>query len=330
MHRPATDRSCEPVFGGGERRSARGGGCSDPVGTGRSACGTTTTAGQRSGCSRHLVAQIRHRSGPTHRRLARPNRAEARTTGSRAPCGATADRDDVAVGTLVDGRPPARWGSRTNSAAAADASALEVIGDGQQPRRVSESDRIVVSRRRRVSPQRLPRLGQAAALASAPRAVGRWACASPLFASLTATLLAACAVPPAHRFTDVVAVKPEPRRPCRRGAGVGRARAGAAARLGGLVVVAAGADPRDGAPVILTSDDFHPIEFALDRPGGADAAPAVRAVVEPRQPCDRRRADGDDRPRAGTRLLRRARRHGGAAGAGLLIDLAGRRGYAPP
>lgn len=88
--------------------------------------------------------------------------------------------------------------------------------------------------------------------------------------------LAACAGPPAHRFTDVAAVQPSPD---------GRAVAAlvwdehGAARphVSGIVVVAAGRDPRDGAAVLLTSDDFHPIAFAWTGP----------AALTLRLPCGR-------------------------------------------
>lgn len=74
-------------------------------------------------------------------------------------------------------------------------------------------------------------------------------------------LLAACTAQPAHRFTDVAGTKRSPD---------GRAVAAlvwdehgpAKPHVTALVVVAAGAEPRDGDPVILTSDDFHPIDFA--------------------------------------------------------------------
>ncbi len=74
-------------------------------------------------------------------------------------------------------------------------------------------------------------------------------------------LLAACTAQPAHRFTDVAESKPSPD---------GRAVAAlvwdehgpAKPHVTGLVVVAAGAEARDGEPVIVTSDDFHPIDFA--------------------------------------------------------------------
>ena len=87
--------------------------------------------------------------------------------------------------------------------------------------------------------------------------------------------LAACA-PPAHRFTDVAETKASPD---------GRAVAalvwdehGAGKpHVTGLVVVERGDDPRDGAPVILTSDDFLPIAFAW-------AGPAALTL---RLPCGR-------------------------------------------
>ena len=95
-------------------------------------------------------------------------------------------------------------------------------------------------------------------------------------ASLIATLLAACAVPPAHRFTDIVAIKASPDRRAV-AALVWDEHGPARPHVSALVVVAAGAEPRDGEPVILTSDDFHPIEFGWTGP----------AALTLRLPCGR-------------------------------------------
>jgi len=77
--------------------------------------------------------------------------------------------------------------------------------------------------------------------------------------------LAACSTEPARRFTAVAATLPSP-----------DARAVAALvwdehgpkapHVSGVVVVARGADPRDGVPVVLTSDDFVPIAFGWTGP----------------------------------------------------------------
>ena len=94
---------------------------------------------------------------------------------------------------------------------------------------------------------------------------------------LSLALLAACApAGPAHRFTNVAATMPSPD---------GRAVAALVwdehgvgkPHVSGVVVVARGADPRDGVPVILTSDDFVPIVVAWD---GA-------AALTLRLPCGR-------------------------------------------
>lgn len=89
--------------------------------------------------------------------------------------------------------------------------------------------------------------------------------------------LAACAPSgPAHRFTDVAETRAEP------GGGAVAAlvwdeHGAKAPHVSGLVVVARGSDPRDGVPVILTSDDFHPIEFGWTGP----------ATLTLRLPCGR-------------------------------------------
>lgn len=93
---------------------------------------------------------------------------------------------------------------------------------------------------------------------------------------LVTLLLAACSAPPGHRFTDVAEAKRSPD---------GRAVAAlvwdehgpAAPHVSGIVVVAAGAEPRDGMPVVLTSDDFLPIAFAWTGP----------AALTLRLPCGR-------------------------------------------
>ncbi len=93
---------------------------------------------------------------------------------------------------------------------------------------------------------------------------------------LPALLLAACSAPSAHRFTDVATTRASPT-----GAfvaaevwdehGAGKPHAT------GLVVVARGGEPRDGVPVIVTSDDFHPIAFGWTGP----------AALTLRLPCGR-------------------------------------------
>ncbi len=90
-------------------------------------------------------------------------------------------------------------------------------------------------------------------------------------------LLAACSpAGPAHRFTDVAVTRPSP--DGRVVAvevwdehGVGKPHAS------GLVVVARGDEPRDGAPVVVTSDDFHPLQFGWTGP----------AALTLRLPCGR-------------------------------------------
>ncbi len=89
-------------------------------------------------------------------------------------------------------------------------------------------------------------------------------------------LLAACTPAPSHRFTAVAVTTPSPD---------GRAVAALVwdehgpgkPHISGVVVVARGADPRDGDPVIVTSDDFAPIAVAWD---GA-------AALTLRLPCGR-------------------------------------------
>jgi hypothetical protein len=88
--------------------------------------------------------------------------------------------------------------------------------------------------------------------------------------------VAACSPSPVHRFTDVADARASPD---------GRAVAALvwdehgpkAPHVSALVVVPRGTDPRDGAPVILTSDDFHPIDYAW-------AGPAALTL---RLPCGR-------------------------------------------
>ena len=92
-----------------------------------------------------------------------------------------------------------------------------------------------------------------------------------------ALLLAACApTAPPHRFTAVAETRVSPDRRAVAALvwdehGMGKP------HVSGVVVVAAGADARDGAPVILTSDDFHPVQFAWDGP----------AALTLRLPCGR-------------------------------------------
>ncbi len=94
---------------------------------------------------------------------------------------------------------------------------------------------------------------------------------------LVALVLAGCGpTAPAHRFTDVAETRASPD---------GRAVAALvwdehgpkAPHVSALVVVPRGTDPRDGAPVILTSDDFHPIDFSWEGP----------AALTLRLPCGR-------------------------------------------
>lgn len=88
--------------------------------------------------------------------------------------------------------------------------------------------------------------------------------------------LAACSVQPVHRFTDVADTRASPD---------GRAVAALvwdehgekAPHVTAVVVVAPGAEPRDGEPVIQTSDDFHPINLAWTGP----------AALTLRLPCGR-------------------------------------------
>ncbi len=92
---------------------------------------------------------------------------------------------------------------------------------------------------------------------------------------LVLVLVAACA-PAGHRFTTVAATMPSadgrlvaaevwdehgPGRP----------------HVSGIVVAAAGADPRDAEPVVVARDDFHPLAFAWTGP----------ATLTLRLPCGR-------------------------------------------
>ena len=92
-----------------------------------------------------------------------------------------------------------------------------------------------------------------------------------------ALTLAACAPSaPPHRVTAVAEKRVSPDRRAVAALvwdehGMGKP------HVSGVVIVAAGTDPRDGAPVILTSDDFHPIQFAWDGP----------AALTLRLPCGR-------------------------------------------
>ena len=93
---------------------------------------------------------------------------------------------------------------------------------------------------------------------------------------LPAVLLLAACTPPAHRFTDVADTKVSPD---------GRAVAALVwdehgpgkPHVTGLVVVGRSDEPRDAAPVVLTSDDFLPIAFAWQGP----------AALTLRLPCGR-------------------------------------------
>lgn len=95
-------------------------------------------------------------------------------------------------------------------------------------------------------------------------------------AGLLAGLLAGCAPAATHRFTDVAETKVSPD---------GRAVAAlvwdehgpAHPHISGIVVVAKGTEPRDGAPVVLARDDFVPLGFAW-------AGPAALTL---RLPCGR-------------------------------------------
>jgi len=93
---------------------------------------------------------------------------------------------------------------------------------------------------------------------------------------LPVLVLAACSATPAHRFTDVATTRASPT-----GAFVAvevwDEHGEKAPHATGLVVVARGAEPRDAAPVIVTSDDFHPIDFAWTGP----------AALTLRLPCGR-------------------------------------------
>ncbi len=78
-------------------------------------------------------------------------------------------------------------------------------------------------------------------------------------------VLAACSAGPAHRFTDVAATEPGPDGRLV-AAEVWDEHGPGKPHATGLVVVAAGADPRDAAPVVLAQDDFHPLVFAWTGP----------------------------------------------------------------
>lgn len=88
--------------------------------------------------------------------------------------------------------------------------------------------------------------------------------------------VAACQSTPEHRFTNVVAT---------RTSADGRLVAAmvwdehgpARPHVSGVVVVAAGSDPRDAVPVLLTSDDFVPLVFDWTGP----------AALTLRLPCGR-------------------------------------------
>jgi hypothetical protein len=112
-----------------------------------------------------------------------------------------------------------------------------------------------------------------------PTVATRWrdiAAVRRVLPALLVLLLAACSAAPAHRFTDVATARASPA-----GAfvaaevwdehGAGKPHAT------GLVVVARGAEPRDGVPVIVTSDDFHALEFGWTGP----------AALTLRLPCGR-------------------------------------------
>ncbi len=91
-----------------------------------------------------------------------------------------------------------------------------------------------------------------------------------------ALLVAGCGGAPKHGFTDVVETKPSPDGALV-AALVWEERGPAAPHLSGVVVVARGTDPRTGDAVILTGDDFHPIDFAWTGP----------AALTLRLPCGR-------------------------------------------
>ena len=76
--------------------------------------------------------------------------------------------------------------------------------------------------------------------------------------------------------TDVAEIKPSPDRAAV-AALVWDEHGPKAPHVTGLVIVAAGVEPRDGDPVIVTSDDFHPIDFAWTGP----------AALTLRLPCGR-------------------------------------------
>nr|WP_295660679.1 hypothetical protein [Polymorphobacter sp.] len=91
-----------------------------------------------------------------------------------------------------------------------------------------------------------------------------------------ALLLAACGGAAEHRFTDVVETKPSPDGKVV-AASVWEERGPGKPHASAIVVVARGGDARDAAPVLLTSDDFHPIAYSWTGP----------AALTLRLPCGR-------------------------------------------
>ena len=100
-------------------------------------------------------------------------------------------------------------------------------------------------------------------------------------------ILTACAPSgPAHRFTAVAETRASP--DARAVAALVWDEHGPGApHASGVVVVAAGSDPRDGSPVVLTSDDYHPLRFewtglaalTLQLPCGRWSSLANHAIV---------------------------------------------------